>query len=188
MKWKTEESKELYKNGIFSLKVERCQLPDGRIMPNYFVMDFPDWVNILPIYPDGKICLLKQYRHASGKIHIEVPGGSTEPHSGEDLEAAATRELLEETGLKAAKTILVGSHYPNPALQTNRVHNFVALDCEKVAEQNLDPFEELELYPCDFPRLLEHIRQGDIDHTIMLASIFQSLEYIKKNHSELIKE
>ena len=74
MKWKTLESKELFSSGLFQLKSDRCQLPDGRVMPRYYVMDFPDWVNIIPVTEQGEIILVEQYRHASGEIHLELPG------------------------------------------------------------------------------------------------------------------
>ena len=147
MKWKTLESKELFASGLFSMRSETCELPDGRVMPQYYIMDFPDWVNVFPITTDGKILLIKQYRHPSQKVHIELPGGSSEPDKDKDMEVAALRELTEETGYAPKSMIPVGFHYPNPALQTNRMHTFLALDCEKVGEPNLDPYEDLELYP-----------------------------------------
>lgn len=181
MKWKTLESQDIFTSGIFNLRTEKLQLPDGRIMPRYFVMSFPDWVNVLPITKDGQVILLRQYRHASGEIHIEVPGGSLDPHRNESVEEGALRELLEETGFTTSNIEKVASHYPNPALQTNQMHTFIAYNCEKVTEPNLDEFEELELYFCSLEQLKEHLTNGDINHSIMVASIYQALERIKKN-------
>lgn len=180
MKWKVLKSKELFSTGLFKLRTDECELPDGRIMPRYFVMDFPDWVNVFPVTQSGEVLLLKQYRHASERMHIEIPGGSTDPHRGETVEQAALRELLEETGYDSKNLVKVGTHYPNPAMQSNRMHSYVALDCEKVSEPDLDPYEDLELYPCSIEQVEKHLTNGDIDHTIMVASIHQALNYLKK--------
>lgn len=178
MEWKVLESKEIFSSGIFKLNVDRCEMPDGRIMPRYYVMDFPDWVNVIPVTEDGEFVLIKQYRHASKRVHIEVPGGSSDPHRNESMEEAARRELLEETGYDSDQFVKVASHYPNPAMQNNRMHTFVALSCKKVQEQNMDPYEDLELYFCSKEKMIEHLKNGEIDHTIMVASIYHALQYL----------
>ena len=176
MKWKTLESEDLFTSGIFRLRSDKCELPDGRVMPRYFVMDFPDWVNVLPITEDGEVILLKQYRHASGEIHIEVPGGSMDPRLNETSLEGAKRELLEETGYDSEDVELVLSHYPNPALQTNQMHTYIARNCKKIKDPQLDEFEDLELYFCTMERLKQHLREGDINHTIMVTSLYHAIE------------
>ena len=182
MHWKVLESKALFKAGYLHIREDKCELPDGRIMPRYYVIEFPDWVNVFPVTREGEVLLLKQYRQASGKVHIEVPGGSSDPHRHESMQEAALRELLEETGYEAGEIVKVGAHYPNPALQGNQMHSYVALDCKKVAEPNLDPYEDLELYPCSLQQVEEHLLAGDIDHSIMVTSITMALNYLKNNH------
>ncbi len=176
MKWKVLETTEIFKSGLFNLKSEKLQLPDGRVMPRYYVMNFPDWVNVVPLTTEGEVILVKQYRHASGQVHLEVPGGSTDPHRNESMQEGARRELLEETGYDTQNMQWVASHYPNPALQTNQMHTYIAYDCKKVKEQELDEFEELELYFCTLDKLREHLYNGDISHSIMVASIALALE------------
>ncbi len=181
MKWKVLETKEIFSSGLFRLHTDKLELPDGRVMPRYYVMTFPDWVNVLPITKDGQVILVKQYRHASGEFHLEVPGGSVDPGLNESIEAGARREMLEETGYDSSKMVKVSSHFPNPALQNNQMHTYIAYDSEKVQEQNLDEFEELELYFCSLERLEEHLYNGDINHSIMIASIAQALRHLKKS-------
>ena len=178
MEWKVLETKEIFTSGIFQLKVDKCELPDGRIMPRYYVMDFPDWVNVVPITETGEFILIKQYRHASKELHIEVPGGTLDP--GEtSVEGGAQRELLEETGHVSEKWVKVGEHFPNPAIQSNKMHTFVALDCKKIKEQDLDPYEDLSLYLCSKEQVKEHLRKGEINHTIMVASLYYALNYLE---------
>lgn len=179
MSWKVLKTTDIFSSGLFRLKSQKCQLPDGRVMPRYFIMDFPDWVNILPVTPDGQVILVKQYRHASGREHLEVPGGSMDPRLSESPEEGARREMLEETGYDSSQIQDVGAHYPNPALQSNRTHTYIAWDCEEKQEQNLDEFEELSLYTCSVGRLRQHLLEGDFDHSIMIASVSKALPHLE---------
>lgn len=97
-KWKTLESKVIAQLGYFQIRSERCLLPDQREMPKYYIMDFGDWVHILPITADNQIVMLRQYRHAAGDIFLELPGGAVDSHKKEEPLLAAQRELQEETG------------------------------------------------------------------------------------------
>lgn len=181
MSWKVLKSLELFKSGLFRLRTDELQLPDGRVMPRYYVIEFADWVNILPITDKGEAVLVKQYRHASGRWHLEIPGGSMDPHRLESAAEGARREMLEETGFDSEEIVHVGSHYPNPALQNNQMHTFVAKACVKIQEQQLDEFEDVEVYICSLQRLRQHILEGDIDHSLMLASLLQILNFLEQS-------
>ena len=143
-KWKTLASEELFKTEIFRLRRDRCELPDGREMPGYYVMEFPHWVNVVPVTPEGKLVLIEQYRHAAGENMIEVPGGSVDATDA-DPKRAGLRELVEETGYVPEDIRFVGRHSPNPAMQTNHMYTYVALGCRKTREQNLDTFEDIKV-------------------------------------------
>lgn len=170
-KWKILSQKVLLRSKFFKLRVDECELPDHRIMPEYYVIEFGDWVHVIPFTTDGKIIMVEQYRHAAGKRFLEVPGGAVDDHKGESPEAAARRELLEETGYECGSLDFVGSHYPNPALQSNQMHTFLAKDCVKIKEQQLDPFEDLSVQLLTPDKLKKCIEQGQITHSLMLASL-----------------
>jgi len=205
--WKIRSSEELFRSGIFCLRRDQCELPDGRIMPRYYVLEFPDWVNVVPVTADGQIVLVEQFRHAAGETTIEIPGGSMDPEdlaknlSGEAsgaglatepgsrpgfgrrrgpeferaVERAAARELIEETGYEAERLIYLGAHLPNPAMQSNRMHTFLGVGCRKVAEPSPDPFEDIVVQLKSWPELLESVRSGAVNHSIVMASLLLAL-------------
>ncbi len=179
MKWKTLESEQIFKSGLVSIDKEKCQMPDGRIMPSYYILRFPDWVNVMPVTKDRKVVLIKQYRHATGLVHWEVPGGAV--HRGEDARLGALRELEEETGYSSSQLIKVGETFPNPALQDNKIHTYLALDCELKGTQTLDPYEDIEVEAIPLEELEVWLRRGDFNHNIVVASIYQCLDYLRQN-------
>lgn len=176
MKWKVLSSEILAQFGYFKLRKDKCEMPDGRIMPGYYTMEFTDWVNIIPVTEDKKIVLIKQYRHSVNETIIEIPGGSMSPKKMETPEVAAVRELTEETGYTSTQVEYVGFHYPNPALLNNKMHTFIAWDSKKTQNQNLDPYEDIEVFEVTKSELLEKIHSGEISHSIILASLLKVLD------------
>lgn len=182
--WQVLKSKLLMQAGIFRLRTDECRLPDGRVMPNYYVFEFPDWVNVVPITADGQMILVRQHRHAAEQDFLEIPGGSTHSGVSEDPQRAAERELLEETGYESKQWIHCGTHYPNPALQNNRMHTYLAVDCKKVAELSLDPFEDLTVELMPIPEALKLWQDGGFKHSLISASIGMSLKALaERNYS-----
>ena len=173
--WKCLDSREIFKTTFFRFRVDKCELPDGRVMPTYYVMEFPDWVNIVPVTEDGKIVLIEQYRHAAGRVCIEFPGGSTHPDRQEDPKKAALRELAEETGYVPDDVRLIGVHNPNPAMQNNHMHTYIGFNCKKLQEVELDPFEDIRVFTATIPEVMEMIINGKINHTIVVASFLYAL-------------
>ncbi|MCB0394617.1 MAG: NUDIX hydrolase [Bdellovibrionales bacterium] len=176
--WKTLGTDILLDTPFCKFKIEKCELPDGRVMPKYYVMEFTDWVNILPITTDGKVILIKQYRQGSMECTWEIPGGAVHPDEGNESLDAARRELEEETGFSSNEVLRLGSMSPNPALQRNQLHTYVALNCKKIGEQNLDPFEEIEVHLFDKAEVLKMIKRGEITHSLIVASLFLALDHL----------
>lgn len=185
--WKVISTKNIYNTRYFKMRSDTCELPDGRVMPNYYVVEFPDWVQVVALTKNKEMVLVDQYRHAAGISCLEIPGGSM--HPVEDMTTskalptgkpagkvespllAAQRELREETGYISNNWSLLAHHYPNPALQSNAIHTFLAVDCEKVGEPTLDPYEclEVKLMPCrDVYTALD---RGELKHSLIVSSL-----------------
>lgn len=170
MRWKVLKSTEIFKAGLIKLRQDECEMPDGRVFPRYFVLEFPDWVNVVPVTPDGQMVLVQQYRHAADGIFLEVPGGRTD-RNGEDPGLAGRRELREETGYESSEWIACGFQYPNPALQNNKLHTFVALGCNLTSKQDLDPFEDLTVCTLPVAEVYRRWELGELQHSLIANSL-----------------
>ncbi|MCB9025099.1 MAG: NUDIX hydrolase [Bdellovibrionaceae bacterium] len=175
-KWKVISTENLLHKGFFTLRVDKCELPDKRVMPHYYVFELSDWVNIVPITKEGFVILIKQYRHAGGEIFYEIPGGGIDSRNNEDPMTAAQRELLEETGYQAKTIEYKGFHYPNPALQNNKMHTFLAKDCVPIADQNLDEFEDIQVELVSKNEVRKKLKNGTLNHSLIVASLVRCLD------------
>ena len=144
LRWKTLSSEYLFKETWFTVRKDVCEKPDGNIVDPYYVFEFPEWATAFPITEEGKIIMVRQYRHALGDVCIELPGGCVDP---KDLshEDGIRRELLEETGYVFKEAHYLGKISANPSTNNNLMHMFLARGGKKVAEQALDGNEEIEV-------------------------------------------
>lgn len=169
--WKILNSQEIFKIGFVSLRREQCELPSGKIMPGYYIMEFSNWANIIPLTSEGKIVFVEQYRHATGEVTLEIPGGARDSEDKETAEQAALRELLEESGY-VGDVIATRKHRPNPAIQNNWMHTCLAINCKKVAEPTPDLYEDLRTVELSIEEVQQKIAAGEMTHSIVLASLF----------------
>jgi ADP-ribose pyrophosphatase len=160
-------------------RIDKCELSNGNLL-DATIFEFRAWANVVALTKSGEVVLVRQYRHGVCESLLEFPGGIVE--DGEDPVNGAKRELLEETGYTASNMIQVGQFYPNPALQTNTLHCFLALDVEKVSEQNLDAGEDIEVHLVPFNDLVEMAKRGELQHALMTAVLFSVLAYMDRIH------
>ena len=169
--WNLLESKILNTFHIGRLRQDIRQSPrTGQSYP-FIIFDTADWINIVPVTPEGNIVLIRQFRHGSGSIVWEIPGGMVDPED-KNPQAAAQRELLEETGYKPGSVQFLGVVQPNPAIQNNFCHTFLALDCCPFQEQKMDTAEDIEVREASWTEVKNMINEGLISHSLVLTAFF----------------
>ena len=171
LKWTLLSSQYIHKGPWATLRSDKCEMPDGRIVDQYYVLEYPNWVNAVAITQEGKILMVTQYRHAANIVSLEIPGGVID--GDEKPEEAMRRELLEETGYRFDKMEELCAIYANPSTANNKTFCYLATGGVKVQEQALDEHEELiiEEYTVD------EVKQLLADNKIMQALHCTALFY-----------
>jgi 8-oxo-dGTP pyrophosphatase MutT (NUDIX family) len=167
--WKLLGSRILGRFPIFTVRADRSVSPSTGYEKEWTILEASDWVNVIPVTPEGRILLIRQFRPGTRELTIEIPGGAVDPED-RDTEAAARRELREETGCEADRFELLGTVTPNPATQTNRCHTYLASGARHLAEQSLDPGEEIEVFEADPNDVREMLLDGRITHALVVAA------------------
>lgn len=174
LKWKTLSSEYLFNDRWFKVRKEKCETPQGKIVDPYYVYEFATWVGALPVTADGKVIMVRQYRHALGETCIEVPGGCVDD-TDNNFEAAVSRELLEETGYTFTSYEYLGRISPNPSTNTNLLHMFLATGGIKIAEQQLDHNEEIEVVLVTIDELKKLLQENKIVQAMHVSCIMYGL-------------
>ena len=169
--WKVLESEYLVRRPWLTARRDRLELPDGRIIPEYYVLEYPDWVNVIAITKDGQFVMERQYRHAARKISLELPCGVME--EGETPLEAAQRELLEETGFGGGQWKKLMELSPNPSAMSNTTHCFLTIGVEKIAEQHLDETEELSVLFMTKEEVKRMLNENQICQALMVAPLYK---------------
>lgn len=137
---------------------------------HFYVMETPDWVNVVPVTPEGKIVMIRQYRAGTDEITIEIPGGVIDKTDASP-EAAARRELEEETAYVSDTLSLLGSVHPNPSFMSNTCYFVLVKGARAVGETRFDPGEDIETFEMTVAELKEAIRTGKIRHALTVAAL-----------------
>ena len=158
-------------------RLDKIEFPNGKFL-DATIFEFRAWANVIALTKDNEVVLIKQYRHGVEQVLWEIPGGVVE--DDEDPLDGVKRELLEETGYTASKFIQVGALYPNPAIQTNTMYCFLALDAELMGEQELDDGEDIEVHLVPLNELVAMTKRGEFPHALQVAALFQALAYLDR--------
>jgi len=173
LKWQKIASKYLVKEKWATLRVDTCKLQNGLIKDDYYVLEYPNWVNAVALTIENKLILVRQYRFAADIISLEIPGGVID--EGEDPETAIKREMLEETGYQFQSCELIATMYPNPATSTNQTFTYFLTGGVKVQEQHLDEHEILNVEEYTVEEVKQLLSNHKIDQALHISALYYGL-------------
>jgi len=178
LEWTLLGSTYLHKGPWATLRADRCQMPDGRIVDEYYVLEYPNWVNAVAITEEGKVLMVRQYRHAAGVVSLEIPGGVID--GDEQPEDAMRRELLEETGYRFDDLQALCTVFANPSTANNKTFAYLATGGVKVQEQALDEHEELVIEEYTIEEVKQLLADNKIIQSLHCTALFYALGKLGK--------
>jgi 8-oxo-dGTP pyrophosphatase MutT (NUDIX family) len=168
-KWKILSSQYILRRKWMDVREDRVQLPTGVIIDEFHVLEYPDWVCVLPLTNDEEVVMVQQYRHGVERVCVEFPAGVVEP--GEDVMEAAKRELLEETGYEATDWEYLGDCAPEPSRHSNRAHMVVARGGARAHAPRPDENEVISVRTLPVTELRQLIASDEFVHGVHHAAL-----------------
>lgn len=170
-KWETLKSEYLFRRPWLTVRHDQVRLPDGRINPEFYVLEYPDWVNIIAITETGEFVMERQFRLGLGKTCYEIPAGVME--KGETALEAAKRELAEETGYGGGKWKEIMTVSGNCSTTSNLTHCFLATGVKRVSGQRLDSTEDLSVCLLSKDEVYQLLACDKIRQSLMAAPLWK---------------
>lgn len=178
MKWKILKSETAFENHFFKITKDKCEKSDGTIIEQYYTIERPTVAVIAAFTEKNELVLINQYRHPVKNTDIELPAGYIEKN--ENIEQAAHRELLEETGYKAEKLEEIQEVYSSAGLMSNNIHFFIGFNAKKIQEPKLDENEELEVLTTPFENAIKLLEEEKIKDMASVTGILLAKKYLEK--------
>lgn len=177
-KWKVLDTKYLSSEPWFTVRCDHVQLPSGAEIPNYYVLEYSNWVNIIATTKDDQFVMIRQYRHGLSQVSYELCAGVSENYDSSPLESAK-RELLEETGYGNGywQEYMVIS--ANPSTHTNLCYTFLAINVEPIDEPDLESTEDLTVHLMSADEVKQLLLDGQIKQALHAAPLWK---YFAQNH------
>ncbi len=168
-RWQRLRSEPHATTRIFDVVRAVYRHPQREKEQDFFVINAPDWVNVIALTPDHRLVLVRQFRYGTNDFSLEIPGGVID--AGEDAVTAGVRELREESGYVGTSARLMGTVHPNPAMQSNRCHLVLVENARPVADLEWDPDEEFEIMTRPVEEVYALVRSGGITHAMVLNAL-----------------
>lgn len=172
-RWRKLDSRTVASTRIFDVESVDFQHPDHAEPRDFFVINAPDWVNVVALTPQEELVLVRQFRFGTNDLSLETPGGVVD--AGEDPLVTGVRELREETGFVGTSARVLAVVHPNPAIQSNRCHIVFIEGAEQSAALAWDPNEEFEILVVPVAEALARAQRGEITHALALNALFYFL-------------
>ena len=176
-RWHVTASRYLLRDKWLTVRADDCVTETGAKVAPYYVLEYPDWAHVAAFDSDERLLVVRQYRHALGRVCIELPGGIIE--GGETPLEAAQREMVEETGYAAECWESLGAFSPNPATHTNTLHGFLARAVTPSAAHAPDATEDVTHEFLTIPTLLHMIEIGEFAQAMQVATLLLALRRLE---------
>ncbi|MDE5553918.1 MAG: NUDIX hydrolase [Muribaculaceae bacterium] len=172
-KWRTIASEYLIRRPWLTARRDTIELPDGRMNDEYYVLEYPSWVNVIAITDDGMFVMIEQYRHGIDEVIVELCAGVVEP--GEDTELAARRELREETGYTGGRWRLLNKICQNPSTCNNYTYCYLAEGVTKTSDQSLDATEDIAVRLMTEEEIRQMLLNDEMKQAMMATPLWHYL-------------
>jgi len=170
-KWKTISSRYIIKRPWLTARCDELEMPNGVRNPEFYVLEYPTWINVVARTRDGNYVLVEQYRHGLDMVLTELCAGTAE--AGELPEEAARRELLEETGYGGGEWQLVAVLSANPTSMNNLAYCYFATDVERLSDQHLDTTEDIAVVLYTRDELIAMLERDELKQSLMAAPLWK---------------
>ena len=178
--WQIEGSGYLIKSPWLTVRQDAVRLPNGSSIPDYYVFEYPDWVNVVAVTTAGQLILVRQYRHGIAGVDYELCAGTVDPADGASeagLLLAAQRELLEETGYGGGNWQPFMTTSANTGTHTNLNYTFLATGVEWQQPQMLDDTEDITVHLVSPEQARRIVDNGQMVQAMCAAPL---LKYLSK--------
>lgn len=172
--WEVLSSRYLHRAPWLTLRQDRVRLPNGALIEDYYILEYPHWVNVVAITTEGQIVLVRQYRHGLRSVHHELPAGVCEA-TDTDPEQTARRELLEETGFGGGVWSRLSTLSANPGTHSNLSHTYLATGVTRLQEPQLEATEDIHVHLASPDEVRHLLETGQIIQALHAAPLWRLL-------------
>ena len=171
--WQVDASEYIHQLPWFTVRKDAIRMEGGGVIPDYFVFEYPNWVNVVAVTTNGQLVLIRQYRHGLSGVHYELCAGVIDP--GEDPLVAAQRELLEETGFGGGHWEPLMTLSANPGTHSNLTYSFLATGVDVKQPQHLEITKEITVHLVSPERAMDIINNSEMMQALHLAPLLKYL-------------